>query len=180
MKFLISIAVSVVLAGYCDGQEPFARTVGVANSTGAGRACVAIRDPNLKPKQSIKIVLLDVPQSILNGTILRKTNNSCSSLINVFDSASFYLVKIRKTDEVFVAVAVVNTRPASVWKGKVGIDLNHDGKKEFFRKCLGSEGVHITAWRGKPLWGKRIWHAYYYLGYDTESDCKKRDYEGTN
>jgi hypothetical protein len=38
----------------------------------------------------------------------------------------------------------------------------------------------LTVWTGKPLIGKRIFHAYYYLRYDTEPTCKKKDYEGTH
>ena len=37
------------------------------------------------------------------------------------------------------------------------------------------EGLHLTAWMGKPLKGRRIWHRYYSLGYDTEADCTEAD-----
>lgn len=46
-----------------------------------------------------------------------------------------------------------------------------------FRACASAEGVHFTAWRGAPLSGQRVWHRYYYLGYDTEPSCTKTDYE---
>ena len=44
-----------------------------------------------------------------------------------------------------------------------------------FRNCASTEGVHATAWSGKPLSSTRRWHAYYYLGYDVEPDCLSAD-----
>jgi hypothetical protein len=37
-----------------------------------------------------------------------------------------------------------------------------------FRQCAGSEALHLTAWVND----RRIWHGFYYLGYDVEPDCK--------
>lgn len=45
-----------------------------------------------------------------------------------------------------------------------------------FRECASSEGLHLTAWRGKPLEGERVWHEYLYLGYDVEPDCTQADF----
>lgn len=56
-------------------------------------------------------------------------------------------------------------------------DLDGDGKPEHFRSCTSSEGIHLTVWAPPhPLVGKRLWHAYYYLGYDTEPSCKPADF----
>jgi hypothetical protein len=57
-----------------------------------------------------------------------------------------------------------------------GWDLDGDGKAESFRQCVSSEGVHLTVWSGEPLKGKRIFHAYVPLGYDTEPNCTPADY----
>lgn len=55
-------------------------------------------------------------------------------------------------------------------------DLDGDGTLEHFRSCTSSEGIHLTIWAPpKPLVGKRLWHAYYYLGYDTQPSCKPAD-----
>lgn len=57
-----------------------------------------------------------------------------------------------------------------------GGDLDGDGQLEYFRECSSREGLHMTVWKGKPLIGKRIWHSYTSLGYDTERTCKRADY----
>jgi hypothetical protein len=58
-------------------------------------------------------------------------------------------------------------------------DLDGDGKKEYFRACTSSEGVHLTVWTGRPLTGVRRWHQYHYLGYDVDPDCRPEDTAGT-
>jgi hypothetical protein len=45
------------------------------------------------------------------------------------------------------------------------------------RSCASSEGLHFTLWAGEPLKGKRLWHLYYYLGYDVEPTCRPADYQ---
>jgi hypothetical protein len=50
-------------------------------------------------------------------------------------------------------------------------DLDQDGVAEHYRSCASTEGVHLTVWAGEPHTGRRIWHAYYYLGYDVEPNC---------
>jgi len=37
--------------------------------------------------------------------------------------------------------------------------------------CTSREGLHISAWAGKPMKGRRLWHLYWYLGYDVEPSC---------
>ncbi len=43
------------------------------------------------------------------------------------------------------------------------------------RSCASSEGVHLTLWAGEPLKSQRLWHQYYYLGYDVEPTCQPAD-----
>jgi hypothetical protein len=56
-------------------------------------------------------------------------------------------------------------------------DLNGDGTAEGFRSCASGEGLHLTVWYGEPLTTSRLWHGYYYLGYDSEADCDAKDLE---
>jgi hypothetical protein len=56
-------------------------------------------------------------------------------------------------------------------------DLNGDGRAEGFRSCASGEGLHLTVWYGEPLATSRLWHGYFYLGYDTEADCDAKDLE---
>jgi hypothetical protein len=57
------------------------------------------------------------------------------------------------------------------------LDLDGNGTPEGFRTCASGEGLHLTVWYGEPLATARLWHGYFYLGYDTEADCAPQDYE---
>jgi hypothetical protein len=61
----------------------------------------------------------------------------------------------------------------------MAVDVDNDGRQEFFRSCSSAEGIHFTVWSGKPLEGARRWHQYYYLGYDVAADCTQQDFQGT-
>jgi hypothetical protein len=47
-----------------------------------------------------------------------------------------------------------------------------------FRICASTEGLHLTAWEGSPLSGKRVWHRYFFMGYDQVSTCVEKDIVG--
>lgn len=59
------------------------------------------------------------------------------------------------------AIAIGALKPAK------GRDLDGDGRLETFKICASSEGLHLTVWTA----AKRRWHAYHYLGYDSEANC---------
>lgn len=179
-SILIIAALSLFATANCIGQSRIDRKLGVVNSVSANEACLAIRNTGLRRNQRIPVILLHKPQSRVFATVKQKVNKSCSSDIDVFENASFYLIKLPKADDVFVGVGIVNSERISIVRGNASVDLNGDGKREYFRTCTSNEGVHLTVWTGKPLIGRRIWHSYYYLRYDTEPTCKKKDYEGTH
>jgi len=83
-------------------------------------------------------------------------------------------------EESFLGIAVVGAGDGVTTSGgKASAQLPNApaGKRLSFRVCTSSEGMHMTAWLGKPLAGKRVWHAYHYLGYDVEPNCMPKDYE---
>lgn len=151
--------------------------IGVVNG-GKNEACLAIKNPRLKTGQRISVVLPHRPQSVLSGFVKQKVGKSCSSDMDVFQSASFYLLRIKSKEPSFIALGFIGTQRISLIKGIARIDLNGDRRREYFRTCTSNEGVHLTVWTGKPLIGRRIWHTYYYLPYDTEPTCTKKDHEG--
>jgi hypothetical protein len=52
-------------------------------------------------------------------------------------------------------------------------DIDGDGRHESYRFCTSTEGVHFTAWSGEWFENRRIWHDYYYLGYDMIGTCSE-------
>ncbi len=43
------------------------------------------------------------------------------------------------------------------------------------RECASTEGIHFTVWRTQGQRSTRIWHRYYYAGYDMEPDCTDQE-----
>ena len=75
------------------------------------------------------------------------------------------------------AIAVVGFHGQFQKQGKWWwADLYGDGRREFFRSCTSSEGLHFTVWSGQPLTGTLLWHQYHYLGYDVEPNCSPAEF----
>jgi hypothetical protein len=74
-------------------------------------------------------------------------------------------------DEAGFGFGIVSAPPDLVSGDALRLDINGDGRIEHFGSCASVEGLHLTVTSGEPPEALRIWHAYYYLGYDTEADC---------
>ena len=64
----------------------------------------------------------------------------------------------------------------------VDVERDADGNERVLRvrdarvrSCTSIEGLHLTIWSGTPLTSTRLWHAYWYLGYDVEPNCQPAD-----
>lgn len=78
--------------------------------------------------------------------------------------------------DVTLGFGVADVAPEAASSG-ARLDLDGNGTLEGFRSCASGEGLHLTVWYGEPLATARLWHGYFHLGYDTESDCAAQDYE---
>lgn len=165
--------------------------VGIADVTDEKIICFRIKNANLSEGESVSIItsISEFPQKVLETTVEKKLEKSCVSHdsdtgdSNVGKDSYYSLIlndKNSQNSEVGIGIGIIQLqKKARVQNNLARVDLNEDGKAEFFRLCASNEGLHLTIWTGKPLIGKRIWHYYYYLHYDTVADCKKKDYEET-
>ncbi|MFM9905701.1 MAG: hypothetical protein ACKVQJ_14150 [Pyrinomonadaceae bacterium] len=174
MKLVLLMAWVFVFAVSGFGQSKLASKVGIVTNTNEGSACLEIANSKLKAGQAVRIVMLEKPQSVKSTTIITKLRKSC--LQESTQGSSYYSIRLSKKLTPFVGIAVVGPK-VTVAKGTASGDLNSDGKKDYFRTCTSTEGAHLTVWSGRPLSGRRIWHGYYYIGYDTEQTCKEKDYK---
>lgn len=156
----------------------FGRQVGIAEVTSEGKICLGISNPKLKQKETVKIINLEKPQQMITGKVVKKLSKNCFKVQESASGASsFYLLKAGDL-EISTPVIVITGFKGEFTKDPVGVraDLNRDGIPESFRYCTSNEGLHYTIWSGPPLKGKRLWHEYYYLGYDVEPNCTEKDY----
>jgi hypothetical protein len=112
---------------------------------------------------------------VLRGRVLHRlrAGEPCSALHperragNESAGISFYAISLPEI--VNLGIGVTTTPPVSLQNGK--LDVDGDGKAESFRVCASREGIHFSVWSGEAYRGKELWHAYYYLGYDTDPNC---------
>jgi hypothetical protein len=138
--------------------------------------CLAINNDHLSLGGHVALVVLSTPQSILQAEVLRSTN-TCQDQSKGESGVNHYEIRVLNDKPLPMSptIAVVGTPKLTVARGLVAGDLDGNSRKEYFRQCTSGEGVHLTVWTGKPLRGKRRWHTYYYLGYDTEPNCTPLD-----
>ncbi len=148
--------------------------------------CLKIQNPNLLPGDKIRIIITEVHQKTAMAEVVEKTACEGERFAGDLDEPDILEYKLKEIggnllDRSGYGIGLVNPLNEPKIKGEfVTIDIDNDQKAEYFRACTSSEGMHLTVWKGKPLMGDRIWHSYYHFSYDTEPDCKKKDYEGTD
>ena len=184
MKLFAASVILYASLAICQGKTfDFKSLVGVVDVNETGKTCLIIANAGLSNGTPVDLIVLSRNQWVAKATIKERLRESCSHNPDTGSDASFYFLEVEAGDsgrkmgqKQAAAIAVVSSKKVFVQGGKAGIDLDGDGRREFFRDCTSNEGLHLTVWSGKPLFGKRRWHFYYYLGYDVMPSCKKKDY----
>ncbi len=151
--------------------------------------CLVTANPNITDGTQVYLVanMFFLPEKIVGSNVEGKLQTSCDETSRIHDkqdSTFYYRLRLSEppTDELdtdlILSIALINLKKApSVVDEHVVADLDGDGQNEHFKHCGGYEGSHLTAWKGKPLTGTRIWHYFYYAGYDTEFTCTEKEVE---
>jgi len=183
---LLLISLPVVFAGCAPGQ-PRARTVtlGIVAGFPDGRLCMAVPDSNVRT--GVRIPIASIP--LVGDTSLTSqgeveitgpAGSLCTGLWGGYGWADYLVRETLQPTSTYGRgpfVAVVGGAGFMFRGGQAELDLDGDGTAEIFRSCTSNEGLHLTAWRGKALTGRRVWHQYFALGYDVEPSCVPPDYE---
>lgn len=173
-----------------DQPDIIQSSVGIVDGQ-KDKICLRTKNGNLKENTPVSIVtsLDESPQKVLNAKVEKKLEKSCaryaSESTDKNPGENFYyklslLEEVDEYQEVFGIGVIKPKTPFQSQNNLVSIDLNGDGKTEFFRRCAGFEGTLFTIWTGEPLKGKQIWHSFYYVDYATEPNCKKEDNQDIN
>jgi len=170
----IPILLLAILAG-CRGnnetKQPsgqavvdYAPRIGIAVSTSA-RNCVAIQNATLQPGSPITLVTPSSPQSFAEAQITGRSASPCPITQDVNPAMNSYDIKppSGSLQKLTPMIAVVG--PASQFSMEnvsVLANLDQDRTSETFTACGADDGVHLAAWKGRPLTGTPIWKGYYY------------------
>ena len=146
--------------------------------TCAGRSVLAMDGPTLASGTIITLVTIDNPQQVLCAVVANRLTDS-EIMAKHEVPAPYYAITAVSASNVLpsLAVAIIGRyefeRRGLAVVLRSGKTVNQIG----VRGCTSSEGLHLTLWAGEPLKGKRLWHMYYYLGYDVEPTCQPADYQ---
>ena len=152
--------------------------IGVAAASRDGQLCVAMPAPALAPGTTVTLIHPFPQQSVLVATITRSVP-SCERLEQALIPGPYYLAQAAApidTGSVSLWVALAGRlRTHRVGSGAIVVRLSTPYPNAQVRSCASREGLHLTVWAGTPLKSQRLWHQYYYLGYDVEPSCDERD-----
>jgi hypothetical protein len=172
--------ISVFAMGTSRAQINILTQIGVADVSKNRDGCLTIVNSTLRGNDEIYLIYLEKPQYFITTQIVNRLSQSCSKNADIPKGASFYSFRIKeaKKEIIWPTIAVADYKGIlKVEKGNVHTNLIGGGTFESFRVCTSKEGLHLTVWDHEPIKGKRLWHEYYYLGYDVETSCTERDYE---
>ena len=146
--------------------------MGLALAGGPGEACVAI---SANPGSVVTLVSTGSPQTTVTATV-EESVASCGPKERSGPGPYFRLRPRAPVPEwLTVWVAFTGELASKVMTGgRVSVRLSAAYPAVQLHECTSSEGVHYTVWAGEPLTSRRLWHKYYYLGYDTKPSCKVR------
>jgi hypothetical protein len=154
---------------------------GVASVPAAGEACVAMPEPQPVSGSTVTLVEPARPQSVLTASVEQPVA-SCDQLERGMVSGPYYRLErfSGKPEPGTVWVAFRGALASrSLRSGGVALRLDSRYRNIQVRSCTSQEGVHLTVWAGQPLRSRRLWHQYYYLGFDVTPSCDDADTRGT-
>jgi hypothetical protein len=133
--------------------------------------------PALVPGTTVTLIQ-PAPQPVVLVAAISGSAPSCERLALALIPGPYYLVRGTPKDVASFAPWValsgrLGTR--NVNSGALVVRLSPSYPNAQVRSCTSREGVHLTVWAGTPLKSQRLWHQYYYLGYDVEPSCDDRD-----
>lgn len=169
---------SALIVALVVQSAPAELRIGLAASGNDG-LCIALPGAAVPAGSPFTVVTDEEPQHVYHATV-RSEVPACEAMQHNHDGP-FYIVALLDAPPDALVGALGVAFPGRVAARRAGrrVQLNLDARhpRAQVRICSSSEGLHVTVWSGTPLRSARLWHQYWYLGYDVESDCQPADYE---
>jgi len=164
-----------------QGWIDFDQDIGLFAASHEQQFCLSIKNGKLKPGQELTLIWLpiaDIRQTaeIRSATVRKVLAIQCDS-INSVQSDAAYDLNAGKLESAKIYIAIVG-KHATLQRVRGTVEGKLDSRGNVtFRACSSIEGLHVSVWTGSVINGKKIWHRYYYLGYDVEPTCKDADFK---
>jgi hypothetical protein len=172
--------VVLIFALVAASQRPAGETelrIGIAAGDSA-QYCLALPGPALGAGSPVALVTSGQRQRLYRLVTVRAVRE-CPVMAKHNTPGPYYLLAPETGSALpqGLGVAVQGRPTVRVVGGQVRLRLSDRIREARIRSCTSNEGLHLTVWAGVPLSTRRLWHAYWYLGYDVEPNCRPADYE---
>ncbi len=173
MKVAHGLLLLAALAAVPGPTDPVVRAGVVA--TLHGRSVLAMIGSPLVAGARLTLVTPDTPQAVLKARVVRPLSTEPD--MSVRTPGPYYEVVSAEDGRTLpdVAVAMIGDPPVKRVAGAVSLQLDKTLQDVRVRVCRSMEGLHLTLWSGEPLKTPRVWHLYYYVGYDLQQTCQPGD-----
>src|SRR5262245_566274 len=178
-SFALSLEVAQGYAAQTSNVErlDFSRDIGLLAANRQGRFCLSIKTQALPSGQDMTLIWVSAePASpeISFRKIRARLTEPCDP-VNRDGNDATYELDADKLDSGRVYFAIVGHRnDLKILRNEVSGRSNHD--ETIFRSCTSMEGLHFFVWARNGLKARKVWHRYYYLGYDVEPSCNEADF----
>jgi len=139
------------------------------------RGVLALAGNALTSGTAVTLVTIDSPQEVSQGVITKPLAHSEIMAKHLAPGPYYEITPASGTTTLpDFAVAILGRLKTERRGAAVAIRFGKSAGIRV-RGCTSSEGLHLTLWTGEPLKSTRLWHTYYYLGYDVEPNCRPGD-----
>jgi hypothetical protein len=169
MRKILTLAAIALLSGMAAPGHAAVR-YGVVSSDTGSVACMTMAGPRLAEGTPI-LVVFDNPQTVFEAVVGASMDSACAGGSLVVGTS--YSINLGQSRDSFdLGIAVLTPKSKIVLEGhRVIVETPGVRTSLSFATCASGEGIHLTAWRGP----RRVWHQFYYLGYDLEPDCSETE-----
>jgi len=181
--WLILLLNHAAVFGAADAPRPqrrfdFARGVGIVAARQGGDYCLLIQNSSLKPGDGLALVWVPLadgtqPGETRHSRVSAGLKQPCDAA-NAAAADASYLVDGGNLENGKVYFALAGNQ-ASLKLRQGQVEGRLGGRPVAFSACASTEGIHLNIWMGTARTGRKLWHRYYYLGYDVEPTCTEVD-----
>jgi hypothetical protein len=169
-SIIVTAALLVSLCASATPVPPRGPLFGLAMpSPNSAAMCVVFSGGKAAPGDYVSIIIPARHPRVLQARVGRPLDGACEfgDLMGEVFELVHEPLQIDATD---IAVVTDGWWPSiraageSVWElpGETSLTL---------RRCASTEGLHFSAWTA----GRRVWHEYFYLGYDVDPTCSEAE-----
>lgn len=144
--------------------------------TSAGNSVLAMEGPVLGVGTPLTVVTTEDPQRVWQVVVVKQLADSPVMTKHNMPGPYYEIAsESGPTPLPDLAVAVLGRPHVERIGAAVRLRVSNPPMGIRVRSCTSSEGLHLTLWAGEPLRSPRLWHTYFYLGYDVQPTCQQAD-----